>query len=120
MPVRRPHEDELEERLSEQPQRILRGLYRPLLGDAEGVEPARPLLGDAEGVEPARPLLGDAEGVEPASDEEISALTGIPRETVTIELYHLVRSLGLHEMPHLEGRAELALLAVRSGLVANG
>jgi len=38
-------------------------------------------------------------------------------ETVTIELDHLTRALGLEDMPHPERRAELALLALRSGLV---
>ena len=78
-------------RFSEQQQRILRALCRPLLGDGEGVTPS--------------------------SDEEISELTGIPVESVTIELDHLTRSLGLEDMPHAEGRAEVALLALRSGLV---
>jgi pSer/pThr/pTyr-binding forkhead associated (FHA) protein len=64
-----------------------------------------------------RPLLGDGEGVTPTSDEGIAELTGIPVETVTIELDHLTRSLGLDDMPHPERRAEVALLALRSGLV---
>ena len=64
-----------------------------------------------------RPLLGDGEGVKPSSDEEIAELTGIPVETVIIELDHLTRALGLDDMPHPERRAEVALLALRSGLV---
>ena len=64
-----------------------------------------------------RPLLGDGEGVTPTSDEGIAELTGIPVESVTIELDHLTRALGLEDMPHAEGRAEVALLALRSGLV---
>ena len=64
-----------------------------------------------------RPLFGDGEGVTPTSDEEIAASLGMPLQTVTIELDHLTRSLGLQDMPHAAGRAEVALLAVRSGLV---
>ena len=78
-------------RFSEQQQRILRALCRPLFGDGEGLTPT--------------------------SDEEIALSTGIAVETVTIELDHLTRALGLEDMPHPERRAELALLALRSGLV---
>src|SRR5215217_6403174 len=79
-------------RFSEQQQRILRGLCRPLMGDDEGICPS--------------------------TDEEIGRSTGIPAETVTVELDHLTRALGLHELPRAERRRELALLALRSGLVA--
>jgi pSer/pThr/pTyr-binding forkhead associated (FHA) protein len=78
-------------KFSEQQQRILRGLCRPLLGDGEGVNPA--------------------------SDAEIAAETGIPEEIVTTELDHLGRSFGLMDMPAPDRRAEIALLALRSGLV---
>ena len=78
-------------RFSEQQQRILRELCRPLLGDGEGVIPA--------------------------SDEDIAAALGIGSETVKIELDHLTRAFGLEDMPAREGRAEVALLALRSGLV---
>src|SRR4051812_39421668 len=54
-------------RFSEQQQRILRELCRPLFGDGEGVTPT--------------------------SDEEIAAALGTPVETVTIELDHLTRAL---------------------------
>ena len=64
-----------------------------------------------------RPLMGDGEGVTPTSDEGIAQMTGIPVETVTIELDHLTRALGLDDMPRPERRAEVALLALRSGLV---
>jgi pSer/pThr/pTyr-binding forkhead associated (FHA) protein len=64
-----------------------------------------------------RPLLGDGEGVRPTSDEEIATTLGIALGTVTIELDHLTRALGLQDMPHAESRAEVALLALRSGLV---
>jgi hypothetical protein len=78
-------------RFSEQQQRVLRALCRPLLGDGEGVVPA--------------------------SDEEIAAATGIELEVVEAELDLLGRLFGLDDMPRRERRAEVALLAVRSGLV---
>jgi hypothetical protein len=81
-------------RFSEQQQRILRELCRPLLGDGEGVTPS--------------------------SDEDVAAALGIGVETVTIELDHLTRAFGLEDMPVQEARAEVALLALRSGLVENG
>jgi FHA domain len=78
-------------KFSEQQQRILRGLCRPLLGDGEGVNPA--------------------------DDAAIAAATGIPDHIVTTELDHLGRSFGLTDMPAADQRAEIALLALRSGLV---
>jgi FHA domain len=81
-------------RFSEQQQRILRELCRPLFGDGEGITPT--------------------------SDEDIAAALGIALETVTTELDHLTRALGLEDMPASESRAEVALLALRSGLVENG
>jgi len=80
-------------RFSEQQQRILRGLCLPLLGDGEGLAPA--------------------------SDDEISRSVGIPVHAVTTELDHLTRALGLNEVQRGQRRRELALLALRSGLVAN-
>ena len=79
-------------RFSEQQQRLLRGLCRPLMGDGDGTEAA--------------------------SDEQVARATGIPVGTVTTELDHLTRALGLDEGPKTERRRELALLALRSGLVA--
>jgi pSer/pThr/pTyr-binding forkhead associated (FHA) protein len=79
-------------RFSEQQQRVLRALCRPLLGDGDGVAPA--------------------------TDDEIARRTGIPVETVTTELDHLTRSLGMLDVPSPDRRRELALLALRSGLVA--
>ena len=79
-------------RFSEQQQRILRALCRPLFADGEGINPA--------------------------SDEEIAAATGISLEAVQAELDHLGRALGLDEMPVADQRAEIALLAMRSGLVS--
>jgi pSer/pThr/pTyr-binding forkhead associated (FHA) protein len=64
-----------------------------------------------------RPLMGDGEGINPAPDAEIAAETGIPEEVVTTELDHLGRSFGLADMPANDRRAEIALLALRSGLV---
>jgi hypothetical protein len=78
-------------RFSEQQQRILRALCRPLFGDGEGLVPA--------------------------TDEHIAATTGIPVEAVRIELDHLGRALGLEDIPPPDRRAEVALLAMRSGLV---
>jgi hypothetical protein len=79
-------------RFSEQQQRVLRALCRPLFTDGEGINPA--------------------------TDEEIAESTGIPLEAVVLELDHLGRALGLDDMPHPDQRAEVALLAMRSGLVS--
>ena len=79
-------------RFSEQQQRILQALCRPLFADGEGINPAR--------------------------DEEVADVTGIPLGAVVSELDHLARALGLEEMPHDDQRAEIALLAMRSGLVS--
>ena len=64
-----------------------------------------------------RPLMGDGEGLNPAADATIAAATGIPEDVVTTELDHLGRSFGLQDMPPPDRRAEIALLALRSGLV---
>jgi hypothetical protein len=79
-------------RFSEQQQRLLRGLCRPLMGDGEGTAAA--------------------------SDDQVARATGIPEKTVTTELDHLTRALGLDEGPKTLRRRERALLALRSGLVA--
>ena len=78
-------------RFSEQQQRVLRALCRPLFTDGEGINPA--------------------------TDEEVAEATGIPLEAVVSELDHLGRAMGLEDMPHGDQRAEVALLAMRSGLV---
>jgi hypothetical protein len=79
-------------RFSEQQQRILRALCRPLFDDGEGINPA--------------------------TDEKVAEATGIPLEAVQVELDHLGRALGLEDMPRADQRAEIALLALRSGLVS--
>ena len=78
-------------RFSEQQQRILRALCRPLFADGDGFNPN--------------------------SDLEVSEQTGIDVDVVTQELDLLARLFGLEDMPRPERRAEVALLAVRSGLV---
>jgi hypothetical protein len=78
-------------RFSEQQQRILRALCKPLFADGDGFNPS--------------------------SDLEVSEDTGIDVEVVTQELDLLARLFGLEDMPRPERRAEVALLAVRSGLV---
>jgi hypothetical protein len=64
-----------------------------------------------------RPLMGDGEGINPSTDAAIAAETGISEEVVTTELDHLGRAFGLQDMPAPDRRAEIALLALRSGLV---
>jgi pSer/pThr/pTyr-binding forkhead associated (FHA) protein len=86
-----PGELGAEPKFSEQQQRILRALCRPLMGDGEGISPA--------------------------SDAEVAAETGVPEDIVATELDHLGRSFGLQDMPREDRRAEIALLALRSGLV---
>jgi hypothetical protein len=78
-------------RFSEQQQRILRALCRPLFAAGDGFNPS--------------------------SDLEAPDETGIDVEIVTQELDLLARLFGLEDMPRPERRAEVALLAVRSGLV---
>jgi FHA domain len=64
-----------------------------------------------------RPLMGDGEGINPTGDAAIAAATGVPESVVATELDHLGRSFGLGDMPAADRRAEIALLALRSGLV---
>ena len=78
-------------RFSEQQQRILRALCKPLFADGDGFNPS--------------------------SDLEVADATGIDVDVVTQELDLLARLFGLEDMPRPERRAEVALLAVRSGLV---
>ena len=65
-----------------------------------------------------RPLFSDGEGVQPATDEEVAAESGVALEDVVAELDHLGRIFGLEDMPRDVRRAEIALLAMRSGLVS--
>jgi hypothetical protein len=65
-----------------------------------------------------RPLFTDGEGINPSTDEEVAEATGIPLDAVVSELDHLGRAMGLEDMPHGDQRAEIALLAMRSGLVS--
>jgi hypothetical protein len=78
-------------RFSEQQQRILRALCKPLFADGDGFNPS--------------------------SDLEVADATRIAPEVVAQELDLLARLFGLEDMPRPERRAEVALLAVRSGLV---
>jgi pSer/pThr/pTyr-binding forkhead associated (FHA) protein len=78
-------------RFSEQQQRILRALCRPLFGDGEGFQPS--------------------------SDLEVADETGIAAGVVTQELDLLARLFGMEGLPSSERRIEVAFLAVRSGLV---
>jgi hypothetical protein len=64
------------------------------------------------------PLLADGEGVIPASDAEVAVVTGIPMEQVEAELEHLAQLFGFEDLPVNVRRAEVALLALRSGLVS--
>ena len=64
-----------------------------------------------------KPLFADGDGFNPASDLEVADATGIDVDVVTSELDLLARLFGLEDMPRAERRAEVALLAVRSGLV---
>jgi pSer/pThr/pTyr-binding forkhead associated (FHA) protein len=63
------------------------------------------------------PLLGHGDGLSPLADDEIAERLGTDQKTVTTELEHLARQFGLSEMPFFERRAEIAMLALRSGLV---
>jgi pSer/pThr/pTyr-binding forkhead associated (FHA) protein len=67
-----------------------------------------------------RPLFGDGEGVGAADPVVIAAETGIPLDVVESEIDQLERTFGLEDLPSHERRAEIALLAVRSGVVGRG
>ena len=68
-------------------------------------------------LELCRPLMADGVGLQPASDERIAETLGIPPHIVTSELDALVRAFGFDDLPPAEARAEVALGAIRSGLV---
>jgi hypothetical protein len=67
-----------------------------------------------------RPLMGDGEGIVPATDADVAAETGIAEAIVCRELEHLGRAFGFQDMSPADRRAEIALLALRSGLVSPG
>ena len=77
---------------SEQQQRVLRTLCRPLLGDGEGVAPAR--------------------------DEAIATALGLEVGVVARELDAVAQSFGYSELALEERRLRTALTALRSGLVS--
>lgn len=64
-----------------------------------------------------RPLMSDGEGIAPASDEEIALAAGIPLDAVQTELEALIRAFGFDDLPDAEARAEVAVGAIRTGLV---
>jgi pSer/pThr/pTyr-binding forkhead associated (FHA) protein len=63
------------------------------------------------------PLLGDGEGVVPADDQRIARAVRVPEAVVATELDHLARAFGLEDSELDERRREIALLALRAGLV---
>jgi FHA domain len=66
-----------------------------------------------------RPLFGDGEGLGAADEEEIATECGIPVAIVRNELGHLERAFGLEGLKPADRRTEIAMLAVRSGLVSH-
>jgi hypothetical protein len=67
-----------------------------------------------------RPLLGDGDGVEPASDPEVAAALGLDVRVVSRELDAVANSFGYGELPPAERRLRTALSAIRSGLAREG
>ena len=65
-----------------------------------------------------RPLLGDGEGVTPATDEETERRLGLPVGVVVRELDAIAQSFGYSDLPLPERRVRTALTALRSGLVS--
>lgn len=64
-----------------------------------------------------RPLMGDGEGVEPASDAAVAAELGLPEAVVRGELEAVAHSFGCAVASTRERRRRTALTALRSGLV---
>jgi hypothetical protein len=64
------------------------------------------------------PLLGDGEGVAAATDEEVARSTGIPLGQVETELEHLAQVFGYDDLEPEARRTQVALIALRSGLVS--
>jgi predicted component of type VI protein secretion system len=67
-----------------------------------------------------RPLLGDGEGVTPTRDEVTASELGLPLRVVVAELDAIAQSFGYDELPLPERRVRTALTAIRSGLVFGG
>ena len=67
-----------------------------------------------------RPLLGDGLGVEPESDRDIAADLGLTEVVVGQELDAVAHTFGYGELPVQERRLRTALTAIRSGLVGRG
>ena len=63
------------------------------------------------------PLKGDGDGIVPAGDSDVARSTGIPLDQVRAELEHMSQLFGFEDLPLDERRTQLALLALRSGLV---
>jgi len=63
------------------------------------------------------PLMGDGEGVVPADDTTIAANVRVSEAVAATELDHLARAFGLEDLELEERRREIALLALRAGLV---
>ena len=75
----------------------------------------------AAAARPARavpPAVQRRRGHQPGDRRADRRGDGIALEAVASELDHLGRALGLEDMPSLDQRAEIALLAMRSGLVS--
>lgn len=66
-----------------------------------------------------RPLCEDGEGVQPAEDGEIAAALGLAQPVVARELDAVAHSFGYTDLGLDERRLRTALTALRSGLVDN-
>jgi predicted component of type VI protein secretion system len=64
-----------------------------------------------------RPLFEDGEGVQPAHDDEIAAASGLHGPVVQRELDAIAQSFGYLDLEIQERRLRTALAALRSGLV---
>ena len=65
-----------------------------------------------------RPLLGDGEGVRPAADDEVATGLGLDVRVVRHELDAIAHSFGYGELSQAERRLRTALSAIRSGLAS--
>jgi pSer/pThr/pTyr-binding forkhead associated (FHA) protein len=66
-----------------------------------------------------RPLYEDGEGVQPAPDGDIAAALGLDEHVVELELDAVADSFGYTDLGPHERRLRTALTALRSGLVDN-